>query len=78
MSKGIQRNEAQEIAARYNSRNIPYETAYKKYMLAHGFCMGFKHVAAAFNTFGAEIRKTICSLSSLTEALKNATTEKDG
>ena len=30
MSYGISRNEAVKIAADYNSRNIPYETAYKK------------------------------------------------
>ena len=30
MSHGISRNKAVEIAADYNSRNVPYEIAYKK------------------------------------------------
>lgn len=52
MSHGISRNKAVEIAADYNSRNVPYKKAYKATGLARTLMdlgKSFAPVTAAFN-----------------------------
>lgn len=72
MSEGIQRNEAQQIAARYNSRNIPYTRAYSYYALGFGFRRGLKKVARSFENLGEQTKQALRSFAELQEALANA------
>ena len=60
MSYGISRNEAVAIAADYNSRNVPYETAYARERTKPCGCItfdtgsfkqGIAAAAAAFSDF---------------------------
>ncbi len=55
MSKGIQRNEAQKIAARYNSCNIPYEKAYSDFLLKNGVAFAFKRLGQYFTNLNAAL-----------------------
>lgn len=57
MSKGIQRNAAQEIAARYNSRNIPYAKAYKIFLISDSAKKGVAALAGWFKNFATERKK---------------------
>ena len=62
MSKGIQRNEAQEIAARYNSRNIPYEKAYTDFLLKNGVIFAFKSLGQHFAKFNTALKNFSCAV----------------
>jgi hypothetical protein len=56
MSHGISRNEAVKIAAEYNSRNVPYKTAYVSNKLTLSFMdlgKSFAPVTAAFNSLSS-------------------------
>ena len=55
MSYGISRNEAVKIAADYNSRNVPYETAYKKEAL-HRLDLTFKRLGKSFASVTAAFK----------------------
>ena len=70
MSKGIQRNAAQEIAARYNSRNIPYAKAYKIFLISDSAKKGVAALAGWFKNFATEIQKVKENFTALAEQLK--------
>ena len=67
MSKGYSRNEAVKIAADYNSRNIPYETAYIKEVARMSksfitidtgkFKQGMAEAIAAFNNLASTVNR---------------------
>lgn len=61
MSKGIQRNEAQKIAARYNLRNIPYEKAYSDFLLKNGVSLAFKRLGQQAENLNAALRNISCA-----------------
>lgn len=71
MSKGIQRNEAQKIAALYNSRNISYSTAYKLYVLSSSVKNSVAILLGAIENFSAAIKQTKDSLCTLAEQVAN-------
>ena len=52
MSYGIPRNDAVEIAADYNSRNIPYERAYEKYKRLMAVRLFSKRMSSALGVMG--------------------------
>lgn len=68
MSHGISRNEAVKIAADYNSRNIPYKTAYANEsnlkpigysFAAEGLSKGIAAAAAAFSNFASAVKRAM-------------------
>ena len=67
MSHGISRNEAVKIAADYNSRNIPYDTAYARERTKPCGCtfdigslkQAVATAAAAFSDFALSAKKAV-------------------
>lgn len=70
MSKGVQRNKAQEIAALYNSRNIPYAKAYKIYLLSNSAKKAFEALGLHFKEFAKAIQQVKENFTELAEKLK--------
>ncbi len=78
MSHGVSRNKAQEMARAFNSKNLPYEKAYRCFMLTYGVRKGFRELSMATSNFAARVRKTMAAFVRLSEAIKAANEEVEG
>lgn len=66
MSRGVQRNEAQKKAEKYNSKNISYSEAYMHFCVSASFA----NLGKSFNKFGEAIKQATAGLAKLAEALQ--------
>ena len=62
MARGVQKREAQKIALLYHAKNIPYEKAYRAFILAR--------MTSSFVKFSVSCSKLSKSLQKLTQTIR--------
>ena len=73
MSHGISRNKAVEIAADYNSRNVPYERAYSRIASSRGIISAFRNSGKQFKAAGAAFGSLSYAMHSAVSTITNGT-----
>lgn len=64
MSYDISRNKAVELAAEYNSRNIPYEKAHSR--------LAFYRIGSAFRNSGKQFKASSAAFKNLSSSMHSA------
>lgn len=72
MSQGMSRNRAVELAAYYNFANVPYESAYYRFMPTFIMQNNFIRLGKAFGKMGVSLSTTTLRLKELGKALQDA------
>lgn len=62
MSQGVQRNEANEIAERYNSRRFSYASAYINFIMKTRLKESFEILGEAVGNASDNLSRLICAL----------------
>ena len=72
MSTRVQKSEARLIAARYNSRKMPYSQAFSDYLVKEKLIKSFSKLGAAAVKFGENLEKITESFDKFARACKSS------